>query len=79
MTGLARVVGEHRLAAESGDAFAAGYIAGMLRGWGPEECLRIGSAAGASCVRAIGTTTGVFTKDECEAFLRENKLTVTPI
>jgi sugar/nucleoside kinase (ribokinase family) len=62
-----------------GDAFAAGYIAGLLRGWGPEECLRIGSAVGASCVRAIGTTTGVFTKDECEAFLKANELAVTRI
>jgi sugar/nucleoside kinase (ribokinase family) len=62
-----------------GDAFAAGYIAGMLRGWGPQECLRIGSAVGASCVRAIGTTTGVFTQDECEAFLRDNPLAVEPI
>jgi sugar/nucleoside kinase (ribokinase family) len=35
-----------------GDAFAAGYIAGLLRGWGAEECLRIASAVGASCVRA---------------------------
>jgi sugar/nucleoside kinase (ribokinase family) len=59
-----------------GDAFAAGYIAGMLRGGGPEECLRLGSAVGASCVRAIGTTAGVFTKEECDAFLRDNALPV---
>lgn len=62
-----------------GDAFAAGYVAGMLRGWGPQECLRIGSAVGASCVRAIGTTTGVFTRDECEAYLRDNSLTIERI
>ena len=59
-----------------GDAFAAGYIAGMLRGGEPADCLRIGSAVGASCVRAIGTTTGVFTRDECEAFLRDNSLQI---
>ncbi|MFO0929960.1 MAG: carbohydrate kinase family protein [Gemmataceae bacterium] len=59
-----------------GDAFAAGYMAGMLRGWGPEECLRIGSAVGASCVRAIGTTAGVFTAAECDAFLKANRLPV---
>jgi sugar/nucleoside kinase (ribokinase family) len=59
-----------------GDAFAAGYMAGMLRGWTAAECLRIGSAVGASCVRAIGTTTGVFTKEECEAFLRDHTLKV---
>jgi sugar/nucleoside kinase (ribokinase family) len=59
-----------------GDAFAAGYIAGLLRGWGPEDCLRIASAVGASCVRAIGTTAGVFTREECDAFLAEHALRV---
>jgi sugar/nucleoside kinase (ribokinase family) len=59
-----------------GDAFAAGYIDGLLRGWGPEDCLRIASAVGASCVRAVGTTTGVFTRQECDAFLKANTLRV---
>ncbi|HEY7328419.1 MAG TPA: carbohydrate kinase family protein [Gemmataceae bacterium] len=59
-----------------GDAFAAGYIDGMLRGLDEEGCLRIGSAVGASCVRAIGTTTGVFTRSEMEAFLRDNPLRI---
>ncbi len=59
-----------------GDAFDAGYIIGLLRGYGPEDCLRVASALGASCVRAIGTTPGVFTKAECEAFMRENGLKV---
>jgi sugar/nucleoside kinase (ribokinase family) len=59
-----------------GDAFAAGYIAGLLRGLDAAGCLQMASAVGASCVRAIGTTTGVFTKAELEAFLRENTLKV---
>lgn len=59
-----------------GDAFAAGYMAGMLRGWEAEECLRMASAVGASCVRAIGTTTGVFTAAECDAFLKEQTLPI---
>lgn len=62
-----------------GDAFAAGYIDGLLRGLDEEGCLRIGSAVGASCVRAIGTTTGVFTRTELEAFLRENPLRIEQI
>jgi sugar/nucleoside kinase (ribokinase family) len=57
-----------------GDAFAAGYILGLLQGLDPEGCLRNGSAVGASCVRAIGTTTGVFTRGECDAFMREQTL-----
>ena len=62
-----------------GDAFAAGYIDGLLRGLDAEGCLRVGSAVGASCVRAIGTTTGVFTRPELEAFVRENPLRIEPI
>jgi sugar/nucleoside kinase (ribokinase family) len=62
-----------------GDAFAAGYIDGMLRGLDAEDCLRNGSAVGASCVRAIGTTTGVFTRAELETFLRENPLRIERI
>jgi sugar/nucleoside kinase (ribokinase family) len=63
-------------ASGGGDAFDAGYIYGLLRGLGPEDCLRVASALGASCVRAIGTTPGVFTRPECEAFLREQTLQI---
>ncbi len=59
-----------------GDAFDAGYICGLLQNNGPEDCLRIASALGASCVRAVGTTPGVFTRSECEQFMRENTLTI---
>jgi sugar/nucleoside kinase (ribokinase family) len=57
-----------------GDAFDAGYIVGMLRGLDAAGCLRLASALGASCVRAIGTTPGVFTWQECEQFLQDNEL-----
>ena len=63
-------------ASGGGDAFAAGYIYGILRGMSQEECLRVASALGASCVRAIGTTPGVFTRDECTAFMREQDLKI---
>jgi sugar/nucleoside kinase (ribokinase family) len=59
-----------------GDAFDAGYICGLLRDADAAECLRIASALGASCVRAIGTTPGVFTRAECEAFMREHTLRI---
>jgi sugar/nucleoside kinase (ribokinase family) len=59
-----------------GDAFDAGYICGLLQGLAPEDCLRLASALGASCVRAIGTTPGVFTRAECEAFLKANTLAI---
>jgi sugar/nucleoside kinase (ribokinase family) len=59
-----------------GDAFDAGFIYGMLNDMSPEGCLRVASALGASCVRAIGTTPGVFTRSECEEFLRKNTLRI---
>jgi sugar/nucleoside kinase (ribokinase family) len=57
-----------------GDAFDAGYVYGLLHGMGTEDCVRVASALGASCVRAVGTTTGVFTRAECEEFLRRHTL-----
>jgi sugar/nucleoside kinase (ribokinase family) len=57
-----------------GDAFDAGYIYGLLNIMDTEGCLRVASALGASCVRAIGTTPGVFTRAECEKFMQERKL-----
>jgi sugar/nucleoside kinase (ribokinase family) len=62
-----------------GDAFDAGYIYGLLHELGPEDCLRVASALGASCVRAIGTTPGVFTRAECEAFLKTHVLKIERI
>jgi sugar/nucleoside kinase (ribokinase family) len=62
-----------------GDAFDAGYIYGLLNGLGAEDCLRVASALGASCVRAVGTTPGVFTRPECEEFLRRHTLPIERI
>jgi sugar/nucleoside kinase (ribokinase family) len=60
----------------SGDAFDAGYIAGLLAGEDPAGCLRWGSALGASCVRAVGATESVFTRPEAEQFLRGHDLPI---
>jgi sugar/nucleoside kinase (ribokinase family) len=59
-----------------GDAFDAGYIYGLLHNLNAEDCLRVASALGASCVRAIGTTPGVFTQPECDAFMQEHTLRI---
>ncbi|HLJ96027.1 MAG TPA: carbohydrate kinase family protein [Gemmataceae bacterium] len=59
-----------------GDAFDAGYIWGLLHDASAEDCLRVASALGASCVRALGTTPGVFTRSECDEFLRTNRLSI---
>ena len=60
----------------SGDAFDAGYIVGIIEGKDERGCLELASALGASCVRAVGTTPGVFTRSECAAFLQEHRLPI---
>jgi sugar/nucleoside kinase (ribokinase family) len=57
-----------------GDAFNAGYIVGLLEGRSELECLKLASAVGASCVRSVGTTAGVFTRAEAEDFMRRHKI-----
>jgi len=59
-----------------GDAFDAGYIFGLLQGMDATGCLRVASALGASCVRAVGTTTGVFSRAEYEAFIKQHPFRV---
>ena len=51
-------------------------VMSLLQGQDAANSLRLGSAVGASCVRAIGTTTSVFTRAECEAFVRERPLAI---
>ncbi len=62
-----------------GDAFAAGFILGMISDKKDLDCLVMGSAVGASCVRAIGTTAGVFTLPELTEFLKNHKLEIRRI
>jgi sugar/nucleoside kinase (ribokinase family) len=62
-----------------GDAFNAGYIVGLLEGRSEIECLKLASAAGASCVRAVGTTAGVFTRAEAEEFIGTRELPIEPL
>jgi sugar/nucleoside kinase (ribokinase family) len=57
-----------------GDAFDGGYIAGLVEGLSEVECLQLASAVGASCVRAVGTTAGIFSRPEAEAFIHASHL-----
>ncbi len=54
----------------AGDAFNAGYLAGLLWGRSPEERLRLGNALGASAVTVLGDYEGALSKEELEDFLR---------
>lgn len=57
-----------------GDTFDAGYIAGLLSGLDELGCLKLASAVGASCVRAVGATAGLFTRPEADAFIARHPL-----
>lgn len=59
-----------------GDAFAAGVITGIVQEWDMPRTLVYASALGASAVRAVGTTDGVFRADEAEAFVSRRELPV---
>lgn len=62
-----------------GDAFAAGFLVGMLEAWPLEDSLRFASAVGASCTSALGCHEGVFHLDEALAFVAQNHLEIARI
>jgi sugar/nucleoside kinase (ribokinase family) len=59
-----------------GDAFSAGIITGIVRGWEMPKMLNYGAVLGASSTLGLGTTTGVFTATQAEAFLQAHQLTI---
>lgn len=60
----------------TGDAFVSGFVLGLLSGATPETCLKMGTAMGASCVRSMGATTGVFNVEELHQFIDAHPLLV---
>ncbi|MGH9454645.1 MAG: carbohydrate kinase family protein, partial [Terriglobia bacterium] len=63
----------------AGDAFAAGFITGMLEKWPLEQTLQFASAVGASCTQMLGCTDGVFHLDEALGFIAKNGLEITDL
>ena len=55
----------------AGDAFVAGFLAGMLKGWDLEKSAKLGNATGAAAVTAIGTTTGIRDLDTVLAIMEQ--------
>ncbi len=53
----------------AGDAYVAGFLAGVVRGWDLERCAHFANAVGACCVTALGATTGIRSFEETVAFL----------
>lgn len=57
----------------AGDAFAAGFLAGVVNGYDVENSARLGNAVGACCVTGIGTVAGVRSLPETLQFMAEHK------
>lgn len=57
----------------AGDSFCAGFIMGLIQGWDLRNCARFANAVGSFCIAAIGTTTGIKSKEEVLTFMKENK------
>jgi len=55
----------------AGDAWVAGFLAGLVKGWDLERCARFANAVGACCVLALGATTGIRSFDETAAFMAQ--------
>ncbi len=60
----------------SGDAFVAGFIHGLLAGRTLADCLRYGAAMGASCVTAMGATTGALAAAELDQWVESRPVDV---
>jgi len=50
----------------AGDSFAAGFLAGYLKGWELKKIGQLANCVGAMCVKAIGATAGIKTLKECQ-------------
>ncbi len=57
-------VGEVKDSTGAGDAFAAGFLYGLLRGEGVEECARLGEVLAVLSLRELGARPGLPTKEE---------------
>lgn len=56
----------------AGDAFVGGFLAGVAEGRPLEECLRMGCAAGALTVTALGAGAGLTDRAQFDTFIQEH-------
>jgi sugar/nucleoside kinase (ribokinase family) len=57
----------------AGDAFVAGFLAGLSRGWDAAECARFACATAAFAIGALGATDGVPSFDRAFALMRQGR------
>ena len=57
----------------AGDSFVAGFLAGIVHDWDLERTGKLANAVGASCVTAIGASTGIRSWEETVEFMETGK------
>lgn len=57
----------------AGDAFAAGFLAGVMHGFDLEKTGKLANAVGACCVTEVGTVAGIRSLDETLQFIEEQE------
>ncbi|MHB0876402.1 MAG: carbohydrate kinase family protein [Anaerolineae bacterium] len=58
----------------AGDAYVAGFLTGVVKGWDLETTGRFANAVGALCVTAIGATTGIRSLEDTLAFMQRTPM-----
>ncbi|MBW3633652.1 MAG: sugar kinase, partial [Chloroflexi bacterium] len=53
-----------------GDAYCAGFIVGLLRGWDIVDCARLGTAAAGLVIQGLGSDAGIVDFDDTVKFMR---------
>ncbi len=61
----------------AGDAFAAGFLAGVMHGYDLEKTGKLANATGACCVTKVGTVDGIRSLDETLAFIEDQEKRIT--
>jgi fructokinase len=56
----------------AGNAFTAGFLAGVASGWDLYQCGLFANATGAHCIMAAGASTGIRSMAEIQAFIEEH-------
>jgi sugar/nucleoside kinase (ribokinase family) len=55
----------------AGDAFNAGFLTGLVKGWSPERAVKLGSAVAALKVMKMGTRAGLPDMEEASRFINQ--------
>lgn len=58
----------------AGDAFCAGFLAGLAQDWDFQACGAFANAAGTHCVMEIGASAGIKSLEDIQNFMKQNTI-----